>query len=70
MMVTAADYLNPPPESEWREWLRKAGPKEALGLRQFALECLAATNAQDQGGWGRLVGVAEEELRARGIRWE
>lgn len=62
--------LPEPPESEWRERLRKAASEEALRLRQFALACLRATNAQDQDGWGRRVGVAEEVLRTRGIRWE
>lgn len=68
-MVTVEELRTPPVQSDWRQRLCTAPRVEALTLRQHALECLHATNAQDQKGWGRLVGIAEDELGARGIRW-
>ena len=46
--------------------METASPEEAVKLRNFAGECLAATNATDQ-RWGVLIGIAERTMRARGI---
>ena len=33
-------------------------PEQALWLRQLAIECLDATQSQDQHGWGEHMGFA------------
>ncbi len=68
-MVTVEGLRNPPSQRDWGQILRNAPPEEARRLRQHALECLHATNAQDQDAWGRRVAIAEEILADRGIRW-
>jgi hypothetical protein len=47
--------------------MESSSPAEAIRLWQFAVECLHATNGQDQDGWGRHIGIAERVLRERGI---
>jgi hypothetical protein len=40
---------------------------EAIKLWQLTIQCLDATNSQDQEGWGRRIGIAERILEQRGI---
>ncbi len=44
-----------------------ASAEEAIKLWQLSIACLAATNCQDQDGWGRRIGIAERILDKRGI---
>jgi hypothetical protein len=66
-MVTIETVKNIPPTEEWTLMMESSSPAEAIRLWQFAIECLHATNAQDQDGWGRHIGIAERVLRERGI---
>lgn len=47
--------------------MQAASPAEAIKLWQLSIECLAATNNQDQEGWGTRIGIAERILDQRGI---
>jgi len=47
--------------------METASPAEAIKLWQLSIECLDATNSQDQEGWGRRIGIAERVLNERGI---
>lgn len=47
--------------------MQTASPAEAIKLWQLSIECLHATNSQDQEGWGRRIGIAERVLDQRGI---
>jgi len=66
-MVTIETINNVPSVDRWTQMMETSSPKEALRLWQLAIECLDATNSQDQEGWGRHVGIAERVLRERGI---
>ncbi len=47
--------------------MQTASLAEGIKLWQLSIECLDATNSQDQEGWGRRIGIAERVLRERGI---
>ena len=66
-MVTIDTIKNVPSVERWTHIMETSSPEEALRLRQLAIECLDATNSQDQEGWGRHIGIAERVLRERGI---
>lgn len=66
-MVDLKTVKNIPPVEQWAQMMKSSSPQEALRLWQFALECLHATNSQDQDGWGRHIGIAERVLLERGI---
>lgn len=66
-MVTIETVKNIPSVEQWTHMLESASPVEAIQLWQLAIECLIATNSQDQQGWGTHIGIAERVLRERGI---
>jgi hypothetical protein len=66
-MVTIETVKNVPSEEDWTSMMQTASPMEAIRLWQLSLECLDATNSQDQDGWGRRIGIAERILEERGI---
>ena len=66
-MVTIETIKNVPSEEDWTQMMRTASPAEAIRLWQLSIECLDATQSQDQQGWGQRIGIAERVLRERGI---
>ena len=66
-MVTMETVKNVPSVERWTHMMESSSPEEALRLWQFAIECLDATNSQDQQGWGGHIGIAERVLRERKI---
>jgi hypothetical protein len=66
-IVTMETVRNVPSAERWTHMMESSSPKEALRLWQLAIECLDATNSQDQQGWGGHIGIAERVLRERGI---
>jgi hypothetical protein len=56
-----------PSVEEWTKMMDDASAEEAIKLWQLSIACLAATNCQDQDGWGRRIGIAERILDKRGI---
>jgi hypothetical protein len=66
-MVTMETVKNVPSVERWTHMMESSSPEEALRLWQLAIECLDATNSQDQQGWGGHIGIAERVLRERGI---
>ena len=66
-MVTIETVRNIPSVEQWTQVLESSSPVEAIRLWQLAIECLDATNSQDQQGWGTRIGIAERILRERGI---
>jgi hypothetical protein len=66
-MVTLETVKNVPSVEDWTRMMQTASLAEAIKLWQLSIECLAATNSQDQDGWGRRIGIAERVLDERGI---
>ncbi|MGH9587705.1 MAG: hypothetical protein ACRD3F_12185 [Acidobacteriaceae bacterium] len=66
-MVTTETIKNIPSEEDWKHMMQTASPIEAIKLWQLSIECLDATNSQDQDGWGRRIGIAERILDERKI---
>ena len=66
-MVTTEQVKNVPSVEDWTHMMQTASPTEAIKLWQLSIECLAATNNQDQDGWGTRIGLAERILSERGI---
>jgi len=66
-MVTIETIKNVPSVEDWTHMMETASPAEAIKLWQLSIECLDATNSQDQEGWGRRIGIAERVLNERGI---
>jgi hypothetical protein len=66
-MVTIEQVKNVPSVEDWTHMMQTASPMEAIKLCQLSIECLDATNSQDQEGWGRRIGIAERILEQRGI---
>ena len=66
-MVTMEQVKNVPSVEDWTHMMQTASPAEAIKLWQLSIECLDATNSQDQEGWGRRIGIAERVLNERGI---
>lgn len=66
-MVTLDTIKNVPSEEDWTRMMQTASPADAIKLWQLSLECLHATNSQDQNGWGKRIGIAERILDERKI---
>lgn len=66
-MVTIEQVKNVPSVEDWTHMMQTASPSEAIRLWQLSIECLDATNSQDQAGWGTRIGIAERILDVRGI---
>lgn len=66
-MVTMEQVKNVPSVEDWTHMMQTASPAEAIKLWQLSIECLDATNSQDQQGWGTRIGIAERILGERGI---
>jgi hypothetical protein len=66
-MVNLEQVKNVPSVEDWKRMMQAASPAEAIKLWQLSIECLHATNSQDQEGWGRRIGIAERVLNERGI---
>lgn len=66
-MVTTEQVKNVPSVEDWTNMMQTASPAEAIMLWQLSIECLNATNSQDQDGWGRRIGIAERILDEREI---
>jgi hypothetical protein len=66
-MVTIETVKNVPSVEDWTRLMQTASPDEAIKLWQLSIECLDATNSQDQNGWGQRIGIAERILKERGI---
>lgn len=66
-MVAIETVKNVPSVEDWTRMMETASRAEAIKLWQLSIECLDATNSQDQEGWGRRIGIAELVLNERGI---
>jgi hypothetical protein len=66
-MVDLETVKNVPSVEKWTHMMRTASPEEAYKLWQLSIECLDATNSQDQAGWGQRIGIAERIMDERGF---